>query len=476
MAKSRNFSKQGSAKQASADVPEFKEIGPGAVGPVYTGRKIVVHRDVQEFEVGLRRVADSTGLKTVAVSSDFGDAGIDLEEASAADGIHFERLGISIYSGEPERLQRLAGLAGEAEEEIVAVVPERFIYLAGAFPSADGPGFMGANSLEYLRGFQEGLAFALQRLGAGEALQTAGDLRRPAFSYSDTDGSTWGLQAVGVLDPRGKPLTKWTGKGVRVAVIDSGIDLDHPHFRDKIAGKKAVAPQDRGSVQDTNGHGTHVAGTIAGRKGYGVAPDAELYIAKVFPGGGRETEETMVLAGIDWAIVNKCQIANLSLAGPAVAGQDASVEYRRIGERSLREGTLLIAAAGNDSNRPQIRPVGEPANAPSIIGVSAIDAAGEMYTRSNGRVGNTDGGEIDFTGPGVNVFSAWPVRLSSIGSNRLDGTSMAAPHVAGIAALHSESKGGIGGQALWDVLAVSATRKDLSHGGRDIGHGLVQAP
>jgi subtilisin family serine protease len=132
---------------------------------------------------------------------------------------------------------------------------------------------------------------------------------------------------------------------------------------------------------------------------------------------------------------------------------------------------LIVAAAGNESQRPTyIAPVGHPANCPSILAVAAIDARFLVAFFSCAGI-NPQGGQVDIAGPGVQIRSSWPrPRLY----NTISGTSMATPHVAGIAALYAEASRNARGRALWAALIQNARRLALPS--RDVGAGLVQAP
>jgi subtilisin len=145
--------------------------------------------------------------------------------------------------------------------------------------------------------------------------------------------------------------------------------------------------------------------------------------------------------------------------------------------RALNQGTLIVAAAGNDSRRtrpsnPIINPVSRPANAPSILAVGAIDRSLAIAPFSNGEI-NIDqtGGEVDLVGPGVDVFSSW---FTPRNYNTISGTSMATPHVAGIAALYAQANPQARGEALWQLLIKNT--KSLTLKTRDVGAGLIQAP
>lgn len=284
----------------------------------------------------------------------------------------------------------------------------------------------------------------------------------------DGQAHTWGLRAIGADRPAG------SGAGVRVAVLDTGFDPQHRDF----IGRRVTAANfsDAADWTDRLGHGTHVAGTILGpwspqgAPRYGVAPDAELFVAKVLDdeGAGREGD---VLAGLLWALNQGCQIINMSLGRPPAPG-DVDGDYERIGRQALARGALIIAAAGNESERRIgfVSPVGAPANAPSVMAVGAVDRSLTVAPFSNGGV-DSGPGAVDIAAPGVDVLSATP------GSKRysvFSGTSMAAPHVAGAAALLTQQDPSLTGQALWDALTSGA--RPIQGGREAVGAGLVQAP
>jgi subtilisin family serine protease len=301
-------------------------------------------------------------------------------------------------------------------------------------------------------------------------------------TFQDTNTTTWGLQAIGA------DVTTLTGAGVKVCVIDSGIDSSHPDVSGRAAGL-TVRSFVGDAGQDLVGHGTHVAGTACGRRdgslNYGVAPDAQLFVAKVINPQNNLAADGDILAAIDWAVSNGCQVANMSLSAPVEPGQSFSPVFEAAAQAALQKGTLLVAAAGNDSQRPGlIAPVGHPANCPSVLAVAALMPDLSVCAFSNGSV-NSDG-KIDVAGPGSFIFSSWPTSLPkpeagiqqppNPGYAFDQGTSMAAPHVTGVAALLSQKLGGVGGLALWQALVLGAVQAVPGLASSDIGFGLIAAP
>jgi subtilisin family serine protease len=197
---------------------------------------------------------------------------------------------------------------------------------------------------------------------------------------------------------------------------------------------------------------------VPGQPRYGIAYNAEIFAGKVLSNQGSGGDGS-ILAGIEWAITNGCRVISMSLGSPINPGDSFSQVYEQVGQRALQNGSLIIAAAGNDSRGPDNRrksppsPVSHPANAPSIMAVAALDAHLQVAAFSNGSI-NPDGGQVDIAGPGVDVYSTSPMpkRYSS-----LSGTSMATPHVAGLAALYAEATGKTG-QELWNLLMQNAQR------------------
>lgn len=288
--------------------------------------------------------------------------------------------------------------------------------------------------------------------------------------WEDTGEGTWGLDATNALP------SSMDGSGIKLAVLDTGLDLGHPDFAGRLIVSESFVPNE--TIDDVKGHGTHCAGTAASaaRLGhnlpqrYGVAPGASLHIGKVLNnrGAGREVD---IIAGMEWAVGLRCEVISMSLGRGTFPDEPHDPVYERVARAALDNGCLIVAAAGNDSDRRYgyIAPVGSPANAPSIMAVAAIGSDAGVANFSCGGVGK---GAVDVCGPGVAVFSAVP-RPELY--KKMMGTSMACPHVAGIAALWAQSDPTLRGQALWDQLLRSA-RAIQGLQERDIGAGLVQSP
>ncbi|EPH03438.1 hypothetical protein HMPREF1531_01499 [Propionibacterium sp. oral taxon 192 str. F0372] len=285
-------------------------------------------------------------------------------------------------------------------------------------------------------------------------------------SFTDTDEATWGLQAVKAID------SPYTGKGIKVAVLDTGFNADHPDFRGRKVTSASFVPGE--GPEDGHGHGTHCVGTAMGprargenSRGYGVAPEAEIYVGKVLGADGSGSDST-ILAGIDWALENGCQVISMSLGADV---RTVHPPYVTAGKRALEQGAVIIAAAGNNAHRSIGDPgfVGAPANSPYVMAVGAVDSDMKIADFSAQAI-NAEGGEVDIAGPGVDVHSSW---ISPENYKTISGTSMATPHVSGIAALTAEATGARG-QELWDKIVAGATSIGLPK--QDAGAGLVTAP
>lgn len=250
------------------------------------------------------------------------------------------------------------------------------------------------------------------------------------------------------------------GEGIKVFILDTGIDSDHPDLVANLRpGKSFVTTES--STEDFHGHGTHVAGTVAAVMNYigvvGVAPYAYVYPVKVLNSSG-EGAWSQIIAGIDWVMDKKgARIVNMSLgdsAAPLALGDMCQAAYD--------DGVLLVAAAGNSG--PSDDTVGYPAKYPNVMAVSAVTSS-DIIANFSSR-----GPEVEITAPGVDVQST----TRGGGYGGMSGTSMASPHVAGVAALAWGShRGGNNKQVRWllNTFAVNVGDGDLEK----YGNGRVDA-
>jgi subtilisin len=288
-----------------------------------------------------------------------------------------------------------------------------------------------------------------------------------AATHQPVDATSWALRATRCLS------SPYSGRGIRVAILDSGFDLRHPDFAERTIVSQSFVT--RLGVEDDNGHGTNSAGLACGPRkagatpGYGVASAADLYIARVLDDDACGLDGD-VLAGIDWAVRQGCAVIALSLGTPVLAGEGYSHLYEEIALRALAAGSLLVAPAGNHSSRPdRISPVQHPANCPSILAVGAVAEDLAVAPFSNAAL--PDCGQLGLVAPGTGVITAalQPTLYQSV-----SGTSIAAPCVAGIAALWAEAQPAARGPALRDLLLRTCLR--LPAAAQDVGAGLVLAP
>ena len=438
---------------------------------LFSGRVLMAYRK-GEMSGGIQALDNRSALKAgkIARTSDFSGGGLNVAHVlQQGDGLRIDELDVLIVS-DSRTLQGFSPASiGSGPMPIIS--PERVVYPANLLAAPAG------DNLQSLLADLDGLVRQYRGARAVGAAPASGGT--PPSSFQDTSTATWGLQAVQALS------SSRTGQGVNVAIIDTGIDPNHPDFANRSAGMQTQSFVNE-TINDVIGHGTHVAGTACGLRGaslsYGVAPNAQLFIAKVFPQGGQATDGD-VLSAIAWALRNGCQVANMSLSGPAAPGAQYSAAFEQAANNALNSGLLLVAAAGNDSEGPggtrmdPPAPVGHPANCPSVLAVAALAGDLSVAPFSNGGQSNPANGQVDFAGPGVDVVSSWPTNLSSpkTGYNILSGTSQATPHISGLAALMSESLNVAGGLRLWQALSLGPIRALPGLSTRDVGFGLLLA-
>ena len=253
-------------------------------------------------------------------------------------------------------------------------------------------------------------------------------------SFTNTDKTQ--TIATGTPDADVDAVEAWTqstGKGVKVAIVDTGVSNDHEDISEKVVARanfsdwKIVNPED----YDKYGHGTHVAGIVAAKHNStgvaGVCPDCSILDAKVLNDSGSGSSSAIAM-GIDWAVANGAQVINMSL------GQRVSSRVlETAANNAWAKGVVLVAAAGNAGTQAPIYP-GAYAN---VISVAATDNNDKKASFS------TYGKWVDVAAPGVDVYSTFPIHPfvlgtrngRSMGYDVASGTSMASPVVAGIAAL-----------------------------------------
>jgi subtilisin family serine protease len=269
---------------------------------------------------------------------------------------------------------------------------------------------------------------------------------------ADTQVVPWGVDRV--WGSNSKPTVD--GSGVKIGINDTGIDLDHEDLAANIQGEVNFV-NSRKSGNDDNGHGTHVAGTVAGIDNLvgviGVAGGADIYAIKTLDrrGSGFFSD---VAAGIDWAVANGLDIVNMSLGG----GKSTVMEVAC--ENAEGAGLLLIAASGNSGDgSTATTEISYPAAEPSVVAVGATNSSDNLASFSS------TGPHLEVSGPGVSVESAW----AGGGYKTISGTSMACPHAVGLAALIWEEMASPTGSSVRSELQKRV--RDLGPDGHDNGYG-----
>jgi aqualysin 1 len=280
--------------------------------------------------------------------------------------------------------------------------------------------------------------------------------RNPNIDYIEVDqvvsidatqtNPTWGLDRI---DQRDRPLNQRyyysrTGNGVRVYIIDTGIRYTHNEFGGRAyAGYDAIGDGRNGN--DCNGHGTHVAGTVGGAV-YGVAKSVRLHSVRVLNCSGSGTNSG-VIAGVNWVTNNRIRpaVANMSLGGGASSALDNAVT------NSINSGVTYVVAAGN-SNANACNY--SPARVSSAITVGSTTSSDSRSSFSN------FGSCVNIFAPGSSITSAW--HTSNTATNTISGTSMASPHVAGVAALYLQGNTGAAPSTVRSAIYNNATTGRLS--------------
>lgn len=285
------------------------------------------------------------------------------------------------------------------------------------------------------------------------------ELIKPASSSKRGPDEAWGLSAVGAA------TSEFSGAGVTVAILDTGIDLDHDAFRSV---KHRIVVEDFAGAGpgDPIGHGTHCAGTLFGQDvqgvRIGVAPGvARALVGRVFDAGGN-ADSLSLFRAMTWAITSEANVLSMSLgfdfAGVVETLIAQGLPTKLAAARALNDflanmrvfdtlvtlgremipifgGTVVVAAAGNTSTPSYRVPLLSPASADGVISVGAVRRSADGY-----RVASFSNTGVSVAAPGVDILSASPQRkMGDPKLAKMSGTSMAAPHVAGIAALWFEA-------------------------------------
>lgn len=382
--------------------------------PLFTGRHFLILREGTGSVLKATRMLESKWGLTVANTADFISETFSESKISSADVLFYNDLGIALLGSDKGLIDHLSDKYAD-----FLVKPEKVIYIPDDVPE------------------------------------------------EQEKRSSWGIQITEALH------SPYKGTGVKVAIMDTGLDITHPDFSAREVTSYSFVSGE--TIQDMHGHGTHCTGIACGLEDpdgirYGVASGAHIFAGKVLNNQGSGAQ-SWVLDGITWAADKGCKVLSLSLGSRVFAGQQYDMAYERAAQYALSRGTVIVAAAGNDSRRSRDRysPVGSPADCPSILAVGALDERLQVADFSNRAI--NPGGEVNIAAPGVAIYSSWPMPSRY---RILSGTSMATPFVAGILALLWEKYPGATPATI--IKELIAQTKELPLPREDVGAGLSLAP
>jgi subtilisin family serine protease len=363
----------------------------------------------------------------------------------------FDKLGVAVVDADAGQVAALRALARDPEAPIVSVESESFL---------------------------------------------EGDVIPSPPPYADDDAFAWGLRAVGA------DQTERGGANVKVAVLDTGLDFAHPDFVGRVVVHENFVPDSAGNVDpadtgDLHGHGTSVAGVVAGPRNpvpgpdghgvqksrrYGIAPDVDLFVGRVLGSPANRADkrgkDEWIIAGIEWALRNGCDVILVAATTRGAVPEDRQA-YHAIGRSSLEAGALVVAAGGNRKLRDG-RP-GEvlwPARAEGIMAVGSLMSDLDLTDFSPRSPGDAPlNAKVDVVAPGSGIWSSSLVSRG-VHCGVFSGTSMAAAFIAGVAALRVDRTAAtpVVGQALWDDVVAAAMKANLKSQGNRVGAGLPVAP
>src|ERR1700680_3617127 len=288
----------------------------GVAAPERTGRMLVTWKK-EAGAAGNKMLKSKVGLK-VASADDFRATGFGLAQLPVTGAFFLPWLNISIVQAEPEQMNVFSA-QDMADNPVLAIEPEYFVYAL-------------SDDQAYIRGFRDGVNALSDKILAQPSLAPV--VREAALPEG---AATWGVIACRV------PGSRFTGAGIEVAVLDTGLDLAHPDFQGRNVTSQSFV--DGEEVQDGNGHGTHCIGTSCGPIApplqpprYGIAGDAQIFAGKVLNNLGGGTDGS-ILAGIDWALSEGCHIVSMSLGRKVGTGEPPQQVYETAGSRALADGS-----------------------------------------------------------------------------------------------------------------------------------------
>ncbi|AWL41392.1 MULTISPECIES: S8 family peptidase [unclassified Streptomyces] len=298
-----------------------------------------------------------------------------------------------------------------------------------------------------------------KRLAADPAVSKVVQNKKFHIDATQENPPSWGLDRIDQTETAGDDAYTYpdaAGEGVTAYVIDTGVRVTHEDFEGRAtSGFDAVDNDD--DADDGNGHGTHVAGTIAGAA-HGVAKKAKIVAVRVLDDSGSGTTE-QVVAGIDWVTAHHegPSVANMSLGGGADPALDAAVQ------KAIASGVTFGVAAGNESSDAG---GGSPSRVPEAITVASSTIDDQQSSFSN------YGSVVDIYAPGSNITSDW--NDSDDGTNTISGTSMATPHVVGAAAVYLAGHPDATPEEVSDALTEGATPDAISNATQGTANKLLK--